>query len=85
MKSFPIGGSAASSSGRAVQRFQHVNYGNPNAVFGTANFGRIRSAAGYASDQLGGKIFLTIIVRVGLPGSGSGSGVRSSNLNRDQT
>src|SRR5262249_42520953 len=36
--------------------FNHVNYNNPNAVFGTAAFGRISSAGSMRQMVLGGKL-----------------------------
>jgi hypothetical protein len=58
MKSFPIGGSARFQfRAELFNVFNNVNYGNPNATFGTANFGRISSAGGMRQIQLGGKIF----------------------------
>jgi hypothetical protein len=37
--------------------FNNVNYGNPNASFGSASFGRITSAGNMRQVQLGGKIY----------------------------
>ena len=36
--------------------FNTVNWGNPNGVFGSANFGRITSAGAMRQVQLGGKL-----------------------------
>ena len=58
MKNFPIGrGAQFQFRAELFNVFNNVNYGNPNAVFGTANFGRISGAGGMRQIQLGGKIF----------------------------
>jgi hypothetical protein len=36
--------------------FNNVNYGNPNASFGAANFGEISGAGAMRRIQLGGKL-----------------------------
>lgn len=36
--------------------FNNVNFGNPNGVWGTANFGRITTAAPLRQIQLGARL-----------------------------
>ncbi|HMF58754.1 MAG TPA: hypothetical protein VK595_00200, partial [Vicinamibacterales bacterium] len=58
MKDFPIsGGAKVQVRVEIFNAFNNVNYGNPNAVFGTTAFGRISSAGVMRQIQLGGKIF----------------------------
>jgi hypothetical protein len=58
MKDFPIGGGAKVQFRVEIfNAFNNVNYGNPNAVFNSASFGRISSAGSMRQIQLGGKIF----------------------------
>jgi hypothetical protein len=57
IKSLPIGGRARFQIRAEVfNAFNRVNFGNPNGVFGTANFGRITSADAMRRMELGGKI-----------------------------
>jgi hypothetical protein len=56
-KSFPIGGRARFQIRADIfNAFNHVNFGNPNGVFGTANFGRITAADAMRRMELGGRI-----------------------------
>jgi hypothetical protein len=57
LKNFPIGGRTRFQIRADVfNAFNRVNFGNPNGVFGTANFGRITSADAMRRVELGGKI-----------------------------
>ena len=57
MKNVPLGGGAPFQFRAEIFNvFNTVNYGNPNAVFGSANFGRITSAGTMRQVQLGGKM-----------------------------
>jgi hypothetical protein len=57
IKSFPIGGKARFQLRAEVfNAFNRVNFGSPNGVFGTANFGRITSASAMRRMEIGGKI-----------------------------
>jgi hypothetical protein len=57
LKNFPLGGEARFQLRVEIfNAFNNVNYGNPNASFGSAAFGRITSAGSMRQVQLGGKI-----------------------------
>ena len=57
MKNFPLGGTARFQLRvEMFNVFNNVNFGNPNASFGSAAFGRITSAGAMRQIQLGGKI-----------------------------
>jgi hypothetical protein len=56
-KYFPVGGSVRLQVRAEIfNLFNTVNYGNPNASFGAAAFGRITSAGPMRQVQLGGKL-----------------------------
>jgi len=56
-KSFPLGGRTRFQIRADIfNAFNRVNFGNPNGVFGTANFGRITTADPMRRMELGGKI-----------------------------
>jgi hypothetical protein len=56
-KNFPIAGRTEFQLRvEAFNLFNHANFNNPNATFGTANFGRITSAQPMRQIQLGAKI-----------------------------
>jgi hypothetical protein len=58
MKDIPLGGGTTFQFRAEVFNvFNTVNYGNPNASFGSASFGRISSAGSMRQMQLGGKLF----------------------------
>jgi hypothetical protein len=53
----PVGGTARLQVRVEIYNiFNQVNYGNPNASFGAANFGTITSAGSMRQFQLGGKL-----------------------------
>jgi hypothetical protein len=58
LKNIPIGAGGAQFQIRVevFNLFNTVNYGNPNASFGSAAFGRITSAGSMRQMQLGGKL-----------------------------
>ena len=57
MKNVPVGGTARLQVRVEIYNiFNQVNYGNPNASFGAANFGTITSAGSMRQFQLGGKL-----------------------------
>ena len=57
MKNVPVGGTARLQVRVEIYNiFNQVNYGNPNASFGSANFGTITSAGSMRQFQLGGKL-----------------------------
>ena len=57
MKNFPLGGNARFQLRvEMFNVFNNVNYGNPNASFGSAAFGRITSAGTMRQIQIGGKL-----------------------------
>jgi hypothetical protein len=57
MKNVPIGGTVQFQIRAEIFNvFNTVNYNNPNAVFGSASFGRISSAQNMRQMQLGGKL-----------------------------
>jgi hypothetical protein len=57
MKNIPLGGTVQFQVRAEVFNvFNTVNYNNPNAVFGSATFGRISSAGNMRQLQLGGKL-----------------------------
>jgi hypothetical protein len=57
MKNFPVGGGAKLQVRvEAFNVFNTVNYGNPNASFGAAAFGRITTAGAMRQIQLGGRL-----------------------------
>jgi hypothetical protein len=57
MKNIPVGGNARLQVRVEMYNiFNNVNYGNPNASFGSAGFGRITSAGSMRQIQLGGKL-----------------------------
>ncbi len=58
MKRVPVGGTANVEFRLEVYNlFNTVNYGSPNAQFGSANFGRISSAGNMRQMQLGARVF----------------------------
>ena len=58
-KSFPLGDKAQFQfRAEAFNLFNRPNFNNPNATFGTANFGRITSALNMRQMQLGAKILI---------------------------
>ena len=57
MKNVPVGGTARLQVRVEIYNiFNQVNYGNPNASFGSAAFGSITSAGSMRQFQLGGKL-----------------------------
>jgi hypothetical protein len=57
LKNIPLGGTARLQIRvEIINAFNTVNYGNPNASFGSAAFGRITSAGSMRQIQLGGKL-----------------------------
>ena len=57
MKNVPLGGTATFQLRvEMFNVFNNVNFGNPNAVFGSAAFGRITSAGAMRQVQIGGKV-----------------------------
>ena len=57
MKNVPLGGGVRFQIRAEIFNvFNTVNYGNPNASFGGAAFGRITSAGPMRQIQLGGKL-----------------------------
>ena len=57
MKNIPLGGGVRFQFRAEIfNAFNTVNYGNPNATFGAATFGRISSAGNMRQVQLGGKM-----------------------------
>jgi hypothetical protein len=56
-KNIPVGGSLRFQIRAEIfNAFNTVNYGNPNATFGAATFGRISAAGNMRQVQLGGKL-----------------------------
>ena len=56
-KTIPLGGRARVQVRADVfNLFNNVNFGNPNAVFGSANFGRISAAGAMRQVQLGARV-----------------------------
>ena len=57
MKNFPLGGTAQFQLRLELfNAFNNLNYGNPNGVFNSAQFGRISSADAMRRMQIGGKV-----------------------------
>ena len=56
-KNIPVGASVRFQIRAEIfNAFNRVNYGNPNATFGAATFGRISAAGNMRQVQLGGKL-----------------------------
>ena len=68
MKNVPLGGGAQFQFRAEIFNvFNTVNYGNPNATFGAATFGRITSAGHDAAGAAGreGVVLITVNCRHG--------------------
>ena len=56
-KTFPLGGQTRLQiRAEMFNVFNNVNYGNPNATFGSASFGRISSVGAMRQIQLGARL-----------------------------